>query len=99
MEKYKDLVSKIADGSKTQFERGDILIREFCRLAEDILDYRYAAEHYNGTGTLLDDKRNQIKNSLVLVKSDLDIYMEQMGITEVVNDKATKRLTRIVDRL
>jgi hypothetical protein len=97
--KYENMVKIIADSNRTQFERGDILIKEMNRLSTDILDYRYAAEHYNGEGTVIEDKRNQIKNSLVLIKSDLDIYIEQMGMTETVNNKSSKRLSKIVDKM
>lgn len=97
--KYMDMVKTIANGERTAFERGDIIIRELCRLTEDILDYRYAGEHYDGNGTVLDDKRNQIKKSLVLVKSDLDVYMEQLGITDEVKDKSNKRLEKITNKI
>ena len=97
--KYMDMIKKIANGERTAFERGDIIIRELCRLTEDILDYRYAGEHYNGDGTVLDDKRNQIKKSLVIVKSDLDVYMEQLGITDEVRDKSNKRLEKIANKI
>lgn len=97
--RYENMVKVIADSDRTQFERGDILIKEMNRLSSDILDYRYAAEHYSGDGTVLEDKRNQIKNSLVVIKSDLDVYMEQLGITEVVADKAAKRLDKIVSKM
>lgn len=97
--KYMDMVKTIANGERTAFERGDIIIRELCRLTEDILNYRYAGEHYDGNGNALEDMRNRIKKDLALVKTDLDIYMEQLGITEDVEDKATKRLEKLVKRM
>ena len=97
--KYENMIKVMADGDKSQFERGDILIKEMNRLSSDILDYRYAAEHYKGNGTVLEDKKNHIKNSLVLVITDLDVYMEQMEITETVHDKANKRLNKLVEKI
>ena len=93
------MVKTIADGDRTVFERGDIVIRELCKLTENILDYRYAGEHYDGDGTVLEDKKNKIKKTLVLVKSDLDVYMEQLGITDEVRDNTAKRLDKITKKI
>ena len=97
--KYEEMVKIVANGQRTAFERGDVIIREMCGLIDSILDYRYAGEHYNGDGTALEDKKNLIKKNLVLVTTDLDIYMEQLGITEEVKNKATKRLEKIAKRV
>ena len=96
---YNELVKKIANDKRTSFERGDILVREMCQLIDKIMNYRYTAEHYDGTGNALEDMRNRIKKDLTLVKTDLDIYMEQLGVTEDVEDKATKRLEKLVKRM
>lgn len=97
--KYKDMVRVIADSDRTQFERADILIREMCKLTSDLLDYRYASEHYKGDGNVIDDRINAIKNSLALIVADVDIYMEQMNITKEVRDKAAKRMDKLVNKL
>lgn len=97
--KYKDMVKTVANGNKTQFERGEIIIKEMNRLSTDILDYRYAAERCSGDyGTVLEDRKNHIKKALVVLKSDLDIYIEQLGLTEDITKKATERLDRLVER-
>lgn len=97
--KYENMVKIMAKSNRTQFERADILIKEMSKLTIDLLDYRYAAEHYKGEGTAINDRKNQIKNSLVLVMTDIDIYMEQMGMTEEVKDKANKRLGKLVNKI
>lgn len=97
--KYENMVKLMADSNRSQFERADILIKEMSKLTMDLLDYRYTAEHYKGEGTAVNDRKNQIKNSLVLVMTDIDIYMEQMGITEEVKDKANKRLSKLVNKI
>ncbi len=97
--KYKNMIKAVADSDRTQFERADILIREMCKLTSDLLDYRYASEHYKGDGNVVDDRINTIKNSLSLVVTDIDIYMEQMNITKEVKDKAAKRMDKLVNKL
>lgn len=97
--KYENMVKLMANSNRTQFERADILIKEMSKLTIDLLDYRYTAEHYKGEGTAINDRKNQIKNSLVLVMTDIDIYMEQMGMTEEVKDKANKRLGKLVNKI
>lgn len=97
--KYENMVKIMANSNRTQFERADVLIKEMSKLTMDLLDYRYTAEHYKGEGTVVDDRKNQIKNSLVLVMTDIDIYIEQMGMTEEVKDKANKRLGKLVNKI
>lgn len=98
--RYPEIIKKIATNSKlTNFERGDNLIKEMNRLETDILDYRYVIDHYNGDGTAIEDKKRQVKNTLAVVKSDLDVYIEALGITDLVIDKSNKRLGKIVDRI
>lgn len=91
--KYDELVKKNVD-NVTSFERGDVLVREMCQLIDNIMGYRYVAE--NGKGTQLEDNKNKVKKSIILVKSDLDVYIEQLGITEDVSDGARKRLKRLI---
>ena len=97
--KYENMVNVVANSNRTQFERGDILIKEMCKLSSDLLDYRYASEHYKGDGNVIDDRINAIKNSLALVVADIDIYMEQMEITEEIKNKTYKRLSRLVNKI
>lgn len=99
--RYEDIIKKIADSDKTVFDRGDLCIREMCRLINDIVDYRYAAEHYNGDSmdSVLRDKTNSIKNSLGVLESEFDIYKEMLGITTLVNQKKVSRINKIADRI
>ena len=95
---YKEMIKVIAEDGRSIEDRSNIVIREMCRLIGDICDYDYTVNHYKGDGTAVEDKRNQIKNSLALVMSDLDIYAEQLGITTGVKDKAYKRLKKLTDK-
>ena len=96
---YENLVKKIANSDRTETERGEVLIREMCRLMTDIVDYRYTKEHYEGGGTVIDDKRNNIKKSMSVVMSELDVYAEQLGVSDDVYYKKKKRLYKILDRM
>ena len=42
----------------------------------------------------IEDKKNSVKNSLTLVMSDLDIYTEQLGLTDKVRDKMEARINK-----
>ena len=99
MSKYDELVKVVANSNRTERERGEILVREVAQLIDKILNYNYTVEHYDGKGTVIDDRRNEVKNAIVLVKSDLDVYIEQLGLTEVVNERTEDRLTAISKRI
>lgn len=95
---YKEMVKIIAkDGNEVA--KGNIIAREMCHLIDSILDYNYAVDNYIGDGTVIEDKRNQIKNKIALVVTDLDIYMEQLGLTEGVEKKTIKRLEKLTKRV
>lgn len=95
---YKEMVKVIAeDGNEAT--KGNIVVREMCHLIDSILDYNYAVDNYVGDGTVIEDKRNQIKNKMTLVVTDLDIYMEQLGLTEEVEKKTIKRLEKLTKRV
>ena len=85
----------------SEVERGDILIKDMCRVTTDLLNYRYTINHYVGdnTSTVVTDIVCQIKNSLALLLSDMEIYMDQMDIVDKVRDKADKRLWKMADRV
>ena len=96
---YKEDVVKIANSDKTSFERGDIIIKEMNRLATNILDYRYAAEHYEGNGNVLEDTKNNVVNSLAILISDLDVYTEQLGVEDKIKYKTYKRIEKIAKKV
>lgn len=98
---YGEMVGKIAQSDKTEFERGEALIRQFCKLTDEMLDYKYMIEHYNGgeRSSVIEDEKNILANKLAAVKSDLDIYIMKLGITSEVVNKATKRLERMIKRI
>ena len=98
--KYDDAVKVVANSDKTVYDRGDLIIKEVSRLTNDILDYRYAAEHYKGDGfNVMGDKVRSIKNSIALLESDLDVYKEMLGITDLVKDKKEQRIGRVAEKV
>lgn len=99
---YNQKVKRIADFSINPEEKSEIVIKEMCHVIEDILNYNYAQNHYNSqnkNSTVLADHKNKIRNSLSILKSDLDIYCEMLGIREEVELKAQKRVERIHNKL
>lgn len=96
-----DIIKVFRYDSISEVERGDILIKDMCRVTIDLLDYRYTINHYIGddTSTVVIDIVCQIKDSLALLLSDMEIYMDQMDITNKVRDKADKRLWKMADRV
>lgn len=98
---YGEMIIKVANSDKTEFERAEALIRQFCKLTDELLDYKYMIEHYNGgeRSSVIEDEKNILINKLAVVKSDLDIYIQKMDITSDVIDKATKRLERMTKRI
>jgi len=95
---YVEAIKKLVDDDRTEVERGDIMIREMCRLTNDLLDYRYAVENYKGKGSALNDQVNTIANSIALLMSDLDIYAEYMGITDKVAQKKENRVIKLAKK-
>lgn len=97
--KYKEAVSKMANGNRDELDRGDIIIREMCRLTNDLLDYRYTISHYEGTQEgVYSDKVGTIKNSLAVLLGDIDMYTEYMGITEKVQQKKEERVIKLANK-
>ena len=97
----RDTIKIIANTDMSIHDRGNNLIKDMSKLTENILDYRFACENYKGgtNSTVTDDMVNKIKNSLALLISDINIYTEQLHITNKVRDKADKRLNRIANRI
>ena len=96
--KYEESIKKLASTSRSDLERVDVLIKEMCRLTNDLLDYKFAAENYKGKGTVLDDLLNATASSAALLIGDLDIYMEQMDITNKVKEKKEKRIDKLANK-
>ena len=95
---YIEAIKKLADGDRTELERADILIREMCRVTNNLLDYRYAVEHYKGSGTALNDMLGTMATSIALLESDLDVYKEYMNITDKVNKKKENRVIKLANK-
>lgn len=98
---YEEAIKIIAE-SKNKFERGEMVIREMCRLITDILDYRYVVEHYKGTSetsTTLIDGVNKIKKDLAILLGDIDVYTTQFNISDSVKIKAENRIRKIADKI
>lgn len=99
---YESKVKAIAHfGDRTAIQRGELLVREMAKLINDLVDYRYAAEHYKGNNmsNLISEKQNKLKKDMAVLQSDLDIYMELMGLTADVETEADKRLERLLERV
>ena len=97
--KYRDAVRTMTDTKRDELDRGDILIREMCRLTNDLLDYRYTISHYEGTQEgVYSDKVGTIKNSLAILLGDIDMYTEYMGITDKVNKKKEERVIKLAQK-
>lgn len=94
--KYKEKIKKIADNGSTLIE-GDILIRDMSRVIDDVMEYRYAAEHYNKK--VLDDKKSPVASSIAILIGDLEVYQEMLGITEKVGKKKTERVSKLADKM
>lgn len=99
--KYEEAVKKLTKSNKSCFDRGDMIIRDCCKLITDIQNYRYTYEHYKGgeKNTVLQDKLMTIKNSLGIMKGDVDTYTEMLGITDLVEEKSKNRIIEIAEKI
>lgn len=96
---YRKAVKTMAKGDRDILEKGDVLIKEMCKLITEIMDYRYASVHYKSTkGTVMSDKVNQIRNATAVVVGDLEVYAESLGITDSVQSRKVKRIIKIAQR-
>lgn len=96
---YIKAIEICANSDKTIEDRGELIIRNICRITIDILDYKYALNNYKGGGTVLADKRNVVKNSIALLESDMDIYKNMLGITDDVYAAKYKRTIKVAERI
>lgn len=100
MKDYNEMVTEIARSDKSVLDRGDIIIKEMSRVISDILDYRYIAEHHNGNVDIaLNEKAGTIKNSLAILESDVDIYVEQLGMSKKIFKEKCKRVEKISNKI
>lgn len=96
---YIKAIEICANSDKTIEDRGELIIRNISRTTIDILDYKYALNNYKGGGTVLDDKRNVVKNSIALLESEIEIYKKMLGITDDVYAAKCKRTIKIAERI
>lgn len=96
---YIKAIEICANSDKTIEDRGELIIRNICRTTIDILDYKYALNNYKGGGTVLDDKRNVVKNSIALLESEIEIYKKMLGITDDVYAAKCKRTIKVAERI
>lgn len=94
---YEEMIKKVASTNKTATERGEIIIKEMARVINDILDYKYVSDHHKGNK--LNDKAMEIKNSVAVLESDMDVFKEVLGIADKVDQKKEERMKKIVNRL
>lgn len=99
--KYDEMVKKVANTKdKSISDRCDMVIQSMTKVIYDIIEYRWAVEHYEGNSqSVLTDKANTIKNSSFIMESSLDLLNEALGIRDQVKEKKEKRLERLVNRL
>lgn len=96
--KYEEMIKVLANDGMSELDREDILIREMAKLVEDLLHYRYVTTH-DTKGTVVEDSKNLIKKSATLVETDLNVLIEQMGLTDDVRKRSRKRLDKLVDKV
>lgn len=94
--KYEDGIKTIAGGDITIAERSSRVVKMMAEFTAEIVDYNYAAEHYKGSGSVMEDCLNKLKNKMALVMSEMDIYAEQLGVTDKVVEKKKARINRIL---
>lgn len=98
--KYDEMIKVVANTDKTTLDRSDMVIKDIGKVLGDIVEYRYAAEHYKGDSKdVLYDKAMSIKNSVALLETDLDIFEESLGIRNQVEEKKEGRLIKIVNKI
>ena len=94
--KYRDAIKKVADGKDDQ-ETCDILIKDMNRFINDMLDYRYMVNHYDGKDKLA-EAVGTIKNSMATLMGDLEVYAELMDITDQLQSKKENRIIRFAEK-
>lgn len=97
---YEEALKAIVNSNRDELDRGDMIISEMCKLTQNLLDYRYAVNHYEGNqkGVLI-DKIGTIKNTLSVLLGDIDMYMEYVDITDKVNKKKEERVIKIAAKI
>lgn len=96
-----DIIKVFRHDGISEIERGDVLIKNMCRVTTDLLNYRYTVNHYVGddTSTVVTDIVCRIKNSLALLLSDMEIYMDQLDITDKVRQKKVERINKLAEKI
>ena len=97
---YEEMITKLAATEITDIERGENLIRSMIKTMDAIMNYKYVSEHYKGDAPgVMIDQTNIIKNALVVMIGDMDIFMEVLHITNAVQYKAERRITKIINKV
>ena len=97
---YDDAIKTMVKNGKDELDRGDIIIKEMSRLTQDLLDYRYTVNHYEGNQKgVCSDKVSTIKNTLSILLGDIDMYMEYVGIADKVDKKKKERIIKLAERI
>ena len=100
MSKYDDMIKTLARTEKTVYDRTDSVIKDMGKVMGDIVDYRYAIDHYEGNAaSVLNDNVMSIKNSVALLETELDILEEMLGIRDKVEEKKKNRLEKIIKNI
>ncbi len=97
---YDDAIKTMVKNGKDELDRGDIIIKEMSRLTQDLLDYRYTVNHYEGNQKgVYSDKISTIKNTLSILLGDIDMYMEYVGIADKVDKKKKERIIKLAEKI
>ena len=99
--KYDERVKIVANtNDKSVSDRCDMVIQSMTKVIYDIIEYRWAVEHYEGnTESVLTDKANSIKKSAAMMESNLDILYETLNIGDKVEEKKEERITKMINKL
>lgn len=95
-----NMIDVIIENDGDPIRKGDVIIKQMGQLTSDIMNYKFAYDNYEGNrDIILEEKTNIIRNTLAVLLSDIDIYTKMLGITESLERKKRKRLSKIVKKI
>lgn len=92
---YEEMIKVIAKDTDLMTQT-DVVIREMCQAVDRMLKYRYSNHNYNkgNRDEVLNDKANEIKNSMSILLGDIDVYLSCLNVTDQTKEKKEQRLLR-----
>lgn len=98
--RYDEMIKRIANANKSASERCDIVIKDMAKVIEEIINYKYALDHYNGkTDSVITDNANSVKNAVASLEVNMDILKEVLKITDKVDSKKDTKANKIIKRI